>query len=146
MRGTLTITAGGVSGAADAEGGADAAGDPHAGHQMSAGDYERMSDAMNATMAAYPAETEGTGNQVLEPTVRAGGVKEFELTAAVSPWEVEPGSTVEAWTYNGMVPGPQIRLDVGDRVRLVLHNELPMGTDLHLHGIKLDPSMDGSPR
>jgi manganese oxidase len=41
------------------------------------------------------------------------------------------------------VPGPQIRVDVGDQVRIVLHNELPMGTDLHLHGINVASDMDG---
>jgi uncharacterized cupredoxin-like copper-binding protein len=148
MRGTLTISDDGQAGAASglstsgAPGGT-AAGGTHAGHQMGAEDYQRMSEAMDATIADYPAETEGTGNQVLEPTVRAGGIKEFALTAEVTPWEVEPGTRVDAWTYNGTVPGPQIRVDVGDRVRIVLHNELPMGTDLHLHGINVDNAMDG---
>jgi manganese oxidase len=147
MRGTLTVTDDGsgdaASGLSTAGSTASAVGDPHAGHQMSAGDYQQMSEAMNDTIAEYPAETEGTGNQVLEPTVRAGDIKEFELTAEVTSWEVEPGNTVEAWTYNGTVPGPQIRLEVGDRVRIVLHNELPMGTDLHLHGINVENGMDG---
>ena len=58
---------------------------------MDAGDYQKMSEAMDATIAEYPAETEGAGNQVLEPHLRAGGVKEFELTAEVTSWEVEPG-------------------------------------------------------
>jgi len=147
MKGTLTITddgsGGAVSGLSTSGPPDAAAGGAHAGHQMSAGDYQQMSEAMSDTIAQYPAETKGTGNQVLEPTVRAGGIKEFELTAEVTSWEVEPGTTVEAWTYNGTVPGPQIRLDVGDRVRIVLHNELPMGTDLHLHGINVDNGMDG---
>jgi uncharacterized cupredoxin-like copper-binding protein len=145
MKGTLTITdsAGGASGLSSAGSPDSAAGGAHAGHQMSAEDYQQMSQAMNDTIAEYPAETAGAGNQVLEPTVRAGGVKEFELTAEVTSWEVEPGTEVDAWTYNGTVPGPQIRVDVGDRVRIVLHNELPMGTDLHLHGIDVDNAMDG---
>ena len=147
MKGTLTISdAGSEAGASglSTSGPPDsAASDPHAGHQMSAEDYQKMSEAMDATIAEYPAETEGAGNQVLEPTVRAGGVKEFELTAEVTSWEVEPGTKVDAWTYNGTVPGPQLRVDVGDRVRIVLHNELPMGTDLHLHGIDVDNAMDG---
>jgi manganese oxidase len=42
-----------------------------------------------------------------------------------------------------MVPGPQIQVEVGDRVRVVLHNDLTMATDLHLHGINLPNSMDG---
>jgi uncharacterized cupredoxin-like copper-binding protein len=147
MKGTLTVSddgsSGGASGLSSAAPSDTAGAGAHAGHQMSAEDYQQMSQAMNDTIAAYPAETEGTGNQLLEPTVRAGGIKEFELTAEVAPWEVEPGTKVDAWTYNGTVPGPQIRVDVGDRVRIVLHNELPMGTDLHLHGINVDNAMDG---
>jgi uncharacterized cupredoxin-like copper-binding protein len=144
MTGTLTITAGDAAGlASSAASGTAASGGTHAGHPMTEDDYQQMSQAMNDTITAFPAETEGSGNQLLEPAIRAGGVKEFELTAEITPWEVEPGTVVDAWTYNGMVPGPQIRVDVGDRVRIVLHNELPMGTDLHLHGLNVDNAMDG---
>jgi uncharacterized cupredoxin-like copper-binding protein len=146
MKGTLTITDAGPGAGASGlstSGPPDSAGGTHSGHQMDAGDYQKMSEAMDATIADYPAETEGTGNEILEPALRAGGVKEFELTAEVTSWEVEPGTKVDAWTYNGTVPGPQIRVAVGDRVRIVLHNELPMATDLHLHGIDVDNAMDG---
>jgi FtsP/CotA-like multicopper oxidase with cupredoxin domain len=102
-----------------------------------------MSRAMDETIASYPAETEGTGNQALEPEVAADGTLVFRLTAEVVEWEVEPGKTVEAWTYNGMVPGPLLRADVGDTVRVELTNDLPMATDLHLHGINVPNSMDG---
>ena len=54
---------------------------------------------------------------MLAPTVLADGTKQFELTAAVVEWEVEPGKMVEAWTYNGTVPGPTIQVDDGDKVR-----------------------------
>src|SRR5262249_13351227 len=33
----------------------------------------------------------------------------------------------------------------GDRVRLVVHNELPEATSLHLHGLELPVAMDGIP-
>ncbi len=149
MTGTLTVKGDGGDAAAGgaltsgAEGGGAAGESAHAGHDMSPAEMEEMSQAMNDSIASYPAETEGSGNPVLEPTIRAGGVKEFELTAEVTPWEVEPGTTVDAWTYNGVVPGPQIHAEVGDRVRIVLHNELPMATDLHLHGINVPNDMDG---
>jgi uncharacterized cupredoxin-like copper-binding protein len=139
MTGTLTI---GADAAAAASGGA-AAGGEHAGHQMTPEQMAEMSQAMDESIASYPIATEGTGNPVLEPTVGGDGVKQFELTAGITPWEVEPGVTVDAWTYNGVVPGPQIHVNVGDRVRLVLHNDLAMATDLHLHGINVDNSMDG---
>jgi FtsP/CotA-like multicopper oxidase with cupredoxin domain len=42
-----------------------------------------------------------------------------------------------------MVPAPMIKVDVGDRVRVVVDNQLPMGTDVHWHGVKVPNDMDG---
>lgn len=106
-------------------------------------DWAALDTAMMESMLAFPAETEGKGNAPLEPTVLPDGTKEFELTAKIVEWEIEPGRFVEAWTYNGIVPGPQIRVDLGDRVRIIVHNELPMGTDVHWHGISTPFAMDG---
>lgn len=106
-------------------------------------DYAALDQAMTESILAFPAATEGIGNVPLEPTVLADGTLEFELTASIEPWEVEPGKIVDAWTYNGMVPGPAIRVDVGDKVRVIVHNELPMGTDVHWHGVDTPNSMDG---
>ena len=77
------------------------------GDAMTEADYQRMSDAMNATISEFPAETAGLGNEELEPTILPDGTKHFELTAAITDWEVAPGKVVQAWTYNGMVPGPR---------------------------------------
>jgi FtsP/CotA-like multicopper oxidase with cupredoxin domain len=82
---------------------------------------------------------------VLEPTVLADGTKQFELTAAVTDWEVEPGKTVQAWTYNGTVPGPTMKVQPGDHVQIVLHNDLPQSTAIHFHGIETPNAMDGVP-
>jgi FtsP/CotA-like multicopper oxidase with cupredoxin domain len=107
-------------------------------------DWAELDRMMQESILRFPAETEGRGAQPLEPVeVLDDGTKVFEITAAITPWEVEPGKVVDAWTYNGMVPGPLIRVDVGDRVRVVVHNELPMGTDVHWHGIDTPNSMDG---
>ncbi len=107
-------------------------------------DYTAMTQAMIDTMSSYPAETAGVGNPTLEPTlVTADGTKVFDLTAAITPWEVSPGKTVDAWTYNGVVPGPQILLAIGDRVQLRFHNELPIASDVHLHGLNVDNQFDG---
>lgn len=106
-------------------------------------------DQMDANMAvrtkAFPAKTEGLGAQPLEPKVLANGTKEFELTTSVIDWEIEPGKTVKAWTYNEQVPGPTISVDTGDRVRVVLHNELEESTSIHFHGVHTPNAMDGVP-
>ena len=78
---------------------------------------EEMDAAMKASIGAFPAATEGLGAQLLDPTVLADGTKQFELTAQVVQWEVSPGKKVEAWTYNGTVPGPTLQVDDGDTVR-----------------------------
>jgi uncharacterized cupredoxin-like copper-binding protein len=140
MTASLEITAG--TGAETASSDTSMAGMDH-GSEMTEADYQAMSDAMNASISEFPAETEGLGNQELEPTVLPDGTKHFELTSAITDWEVAPGEVVQAWTYNGMVPGPQMHVDVGDHVEIELHNELPAATDIHLHGVNVPNSMDG---
>jgi FtsP/CotA-like multicopper oxidase with cupredoxin domain len=89
--------------------------------------------------------TKGVGAQVMAPKVLPDGTKEFDLTAAVTDWEVAPGKTVQAWTYNGTVPGPTIQVDPGDHVRVVLDNQLPQSTAIHFHGVTVPNNMDGVP-
>ena len=108
----------------------------------------QMADQMDAMhekgIKAFPAKSEGKGNTLLAPRVE-GGVKVFDLTASVVQWEVEPGRRVEAWTYNGIVPAPQIRVREGDHVRINLKNNLPESTAVHFHGLELPNAMDGVP-
>ena len=107
-------------------------------------DYDAMTAAMTDSMSKFPAETEGVGNSTLEPTeVLADGTKVFDLKAEIVKWERSPGDIVDAWAYNGEVPGPSIRIDVGDKVQFRLENGLPIATDLHLHGLNVDNQFDG---
>jgi FtsP/CotA-like multicopper oxidase with cupredoxin domain len=69
--------------------------------------------------------------------------REFTLTAEEFDWELQPGTTVRAWGYNHQVPGPEIRVREGDRVKITLVNELPVGTTIHWHGLDVPPAMDG---
>ena len=49
------------------------------------------------------------------------------------------------WTYNETVPGPEIRLRQGDRLRLRIENRLPQDTTIHWHGVRVPSAMDGAP-
>jgi uncharacterized cupredoxin-like copper-binding protein len=104
---------------------------------------EQMDAAMDAVAKQFPAKTKGLGNQELQPTVGADGVKQFDITAKVIDWEVEAGKIVKGWAYNGQIPGPVMHVNVGDKVRLRLKNELTESTSLHLHGIRVPNAMDG---
>ena len=80
-------------------------------HGMTA---EEMRDVDAAVTARFPEETSAHGGQPLEPETLANGTKVFELTASVIQWEITQGEFVEAWAYNEMVPGPEIRVQLGE--------------------------------
>ncbi len=71
------------------------------------------------------------------------GVKVFHLIAEPVRREFAPGMVVNCWGYNGSTPGPTIEAIEGDRVRLVVTNNLPEHTTIHWHGIFLPSGMDG---
>lgn len=87
--------------------------------------------------------TEGVGNQKLEPEILPDGTKRFELVGEIVEWEKEPGVVVDAWAFNGMVPGPWIRVEPGDKVQVDYTNNTPAGSDIHWHGISTPFHMDG---
>ena len=77
------------------------------------------------------------------------GVKVFQLTAKPIQWQImpkyenQPEVWVSAWTYNGTVPGPMIRVAEGDKVRFVVKNDLPDATSIHWHGLPVPNAQDG---
>ncbi len=135
MTATLTIVGDGTT---------TAASDAAHGHGATEEDWDALDAAMEQSILAFPAETEGIGNQPLEPEeILDDGTKVFRLVAEIIDWEVEPGKVVEGWAYNGQIPGPMIQVDVGDQVRVHVENHLPMGTDVHWHGVRVPNDQDG---
>ena len=103
-------------------------------------------DALMAKVAKeflVPNNTKGHGGDLLAPKILSDGTKEFDIEAKIVDWEVSPGKIVKAWTYNGVVPAPEIHVNVGDKVKIVLTNNLPESTSLHFHGIRVPNNMDG---
>jgi hypothetical protein len=94
--------------------------------------------------ADIPPATETHGGQLLAYR-EENGVKVFELTSRLVKWHILPDVQVTAMTYNGTVPGPEIRVTQGDRVKVLLKNELPYPTTIHWHGILVPNNMDGVP-
>jgi manganese oxidase len=135
MRGVLTVTAESVTGGESSG--------PE-GRGMTGMSAQQMVKVDKNVTASFPAETKGLGGQPLDFKMVAG-VKVFELTADEVRWEVEPDKVVDAMAYNGTLPGPQITADLGDRVRVILHNKLDQPTTLHFHGVRVPNGMDGVP-
>jgi FtsP/CotA-like multicopper oxidase with cupredoxin domain len=80
----------------------------------------------------------------LEPEMD-GDVKVFNIVAQDITWETMPGMGFPAMAYNGMVPGPEIRVTEGDKVRIVHRNEMAQSTAIHFHGLRIPNAVDGVP-
>ena len=63
-------------------------------------------------------------------------MREFGIIAEDKEIEIAPGIFFPAWTYNGRVPGPTIRVTEGDRVRICFENH---GSHPHSHALPRHP-------
>lgn len=108
-----------------------------------------VSQSVLEAMEAIPDKgvTQATEKQGLQELKYAleNGVKVFNLTAEPVRWPILKDTIVTAWTYNRMVPGPLIRTTSGDKVRILVKNDLPEATTIHWHGILVPNNMDGIP-
>ena len=88
------------------------------------------SEAAAQTVAAQPRANSGytpvrTLNGTALPFEMKDGVKEFRLVAEEIDHEFAPGTTAKCWGYNGSTPGPTIEAVEGDRIRILVTNNLP---------------------
>ncbi len=83
---------------------------------------------------AYPEDIEANGKTV-----------ELDMVAAPSEVEIFDGYKTKVWSYNGTVPGPEIRLKLGETLKVNFTNNLPQETTIHFHGVRVPNAMDGVP-
>lgn len=105
-------------------------------------DMDALSEAV---IKRFPEQTSKVGNQPLAPTMD-GATKVFELTCSAFDWQIDAQKApIPAVGFNGMVPGPLLRVTEGDNVRVVVRNQLDESTGIHFHGQDLPNAMDGVP-
>lgn len=80
------------------------------------------------------------GAALAEPEIfrSQGGRLDVRLEAASASHEIA-GGRATTMGYNGGVPGPTLRLQPGDTVRVELVNRLENVTNLHVHGLHVSP-------
>lgn len=76
------------------------------------------------------------------PPVAARGRVERTITITQRPVEVAQGVTLDAWTFDGSIPGPILRVTEGDTLALTVRNLTGHPHNLHTHGAH-SPTADG---
>lgn len=120
------------------------------GHSIiqQAGDTPEEMDSLHEqgvkTFLDYVGKEPDFWRKPMEP-VMDGDVKVFNLVCQDIQWETSPGMSFPAMAYNGMVPGPEIRVTEGDKVRIVMKNEMKQSTAIHFHGVRVPNDQDGVP-
>jgi FtsP/CotA-like multicopper oxidase with cupredoxin domain len=158
---TASLLAAGAAQAAQDEKGAHQGHEPHGSHDMGDGDYPRDRPGLGGPVGS-PTDrgklVPGLGKEgeppvpVITPDLPERlpftfkeGVKEFHLHCRHTKREFLPGLFIDVWGFNGGMPGPTIEAVQGDRVRIIVHNELPESTGIHWHGLEIPVAMDGVP-
>ena len=96
-----------------------------------------------ALPSLFPAWAEaGTAGLASSGSTISGEI--IALSVGHAPFSVG-GKASHAFTINGTVPGPIIRLKEGQKVRIAVTNTLDEDTSIHWHGLLLPFQMDGVP-
>src|ERR1019366_6356645 len=66
------------------------------------------------------------------------------LRIAPARLELAPGKVIETFAYNGMVPGPVLRLREGRQVSIDIRNDTDVDDIIHWHGLYLPATADGA--
>lgn len=64
-------------------------------------------------------------------------VKDFRIPIKDATIEISKGVQYEGWTFGGTVPGPALRVRVGDRVRVTVVNETIMPHSIDFHAARI---------
>jgi FtsP/CotA-like multicopper oxidase with cupredoxin domain len=70
--------------------------------------------------------------------------RRLTLTAQQAEVLLASGDSIDAWTFNGQLPGPEIRVRQGDLVEVTLVNrDIEDGVTIHWHGVDVPNAEDG---
>jgi len=80
---------------------------------------------------------------VLEPTRKTATQDEYEIIQREAEQEILPGHPTRIWGYQGLYPGPTIRVRRGRTAVVRQANHLSTDTVVHLHGGRTPSDSDG---
>ncbi len=73
-----------------------------------------------------------------------GDTRVFELTTQEILWEIKLNERIVMFAFDIVMPTPEIRVTEGDKVRVIVQNNLKESTAIHWHGMFTPNVMDGA--
>lgn len=67
----------------------------------------------------------------------------LDLRAGLAELLEAGGAKTPIWGFNGVVPGPLLRVKRGQQIDVSVTNHLQQSTSVHWHGLRIDNAMDG---
>jgi nitrite reductase (NO-forming) len=128
----------GMEGVVTVKGGATAGG------ELGGGD-DHGGPAPTTDVAADPDAPAPVVYDATAPARLTGDVHDIDLVMTEVEMTVAPGFVQKVWTFGGTVPGPVIRVKVGDTIRVHLQNpaanQLPHSIDFHASQVAWNDEM-----
>src|SRR5262245_36933607 len=86
-----------------------------------------------------------TGAAVAACVQAPAPLKAQATPAGMQVLRARPASAPQTFGYDGVIPGPTLRVKRGEELHVRLVNELSEPTSIHWHGVRVPNAMDGVP-
>lgn len=100
--------------------------------------HESTHPASTPAEAAVPAAEKNT-QSAAAPKYRPGKVQRVVMDMLEKDMEIAPGKVVKVWTFGKKVPGPVIRVRVGDTVEVTIRNKGTIQHSVDFHAARIAP-------
>jgi FtsP/CotA-like multicopper oxidase with cupredoxin domain len=84
------------------------------------------------------------GAAIGEAYTQIAAAVNYSLRIAPLRLELAPGKLIDTFAYNGMVPGPILRLREGRQVSIDIRNDTDVDDIIHWHGLYVPSAADGA--
>jgi FtsP/CotA-like multicopper oxidase with cupredoxin domain len=109
-----------------------------------AGFFGDFSMSPSAVGGNFSQSIQGLSEAKESQTIELKNGDTYDLTARIVKKNIN-GREVKMLAYNGMIPGPTIKVAQGAQATIHFTNSIDVPTTLHSHGVRLDNAFDGIP-
>ncbi len=99
----------------------------------------------SVAVLALPSLARAAGETAPKPETTADGFRVLHARPGEARLRGSGEAPTPIWGYEGMSPGPTLRVKQGQPLKVRLTNDLRQDTVIHWHGLRLPNAMDGVP-